>query len=111
MTSISPTISGASDVSDHDARRFVSLPKTTMGWVAVAVGIAYTALMTVMARTVLGLPTWLDFTLGLVPGAAAAILIGLALTRFRERSWLVWLTAAGVLWGFGGWLVFAIMAS
>jgi len=82
---------------DHAAGHFSSLPKTTMGWIATGVAIAYIVLAAVMANTALGLPTWLDFSLALIPGVVAAILVGIALIRERERSWLIWLVAAGLV--------------
>lgn len=74
------------------------------------IAFANLALVTVMARMVLGLPTWLDFSLGLMPGAVATALVAVAMIRFGERSWVLWLAAATLLWSFGGWLVFTYMA-
>ncbi len=91
------------------ASHFTNLPGTPMGWIAVGVTAAYVALVTVMAQVPLGLPTWLDFTLALAPGVAAIVLVGIALIRDRERSWLLWLAVLGIVYAFGGWLIFAAM--
>jgi len=80
------------------------------GWIACLAAFANLALVTFMARAVLGLPTWLDFTLGLVPGAVATTLVAVAMISRREHSWLLWLAAASLVWSFGGWLIFAVLA-
>jgi len=90
---------------------FTSLPGTALGWAAVGVSLAYLLLATVMANTVMGLPAWLDFTLGIGVGAIAAGLQIAAMTKGREHSWMLWLTAAVVVVPFAGWLVFGLLAS
>lgn len=111
MSTLTPATVGPSrSTGSHGAHRFAELPATSFGWIASMIAFANLALVTVMARMVLGLPTWLDFSLGLVPGAVATALVAVAMIRFGERSWVLWLAAATLLWSFGGWLVFTYMA-
>lgn len=92
------------------ASHFTSAPKTTFGWVAFGVAAAYVALAIAMARVPLGMPTWLDFTLGIAPGAVAAVLLGVAMVYRQEHSWLLWLAAIALVPTFGGWIAFLMMA-
>ena len=111
MSTLTPATHGPlSRAARHEGSSLVRLPHTPLGWIAAGAAFAHLTLVTIMSRTVLGLPTWLDFTLGLVPGALATVLLVMAMTRGHEHSWLLWLAAASVLWSFGGWLVFAGMA-
>lgn len=111
MSTLAPATHGPSGrASQHDGSPFTRFPTSPLGWIAAAAAFAHLALATIMARTVLGLPTWLDFTLGLVPGAVATALLAIAMTRGHERSWVLWLAAVSLLWSFGGWLAFALMA-
>lgn len=111
MSTLTPATHGPSGtVEPHEGSPFTALPHTSLGWIAAITAFAYLALVTIMARTVLGLPTWLDFTLGLVPGAVATVLLVIAMARGHERSWVLWLAAVSLLWSFGGWLVFTGMA-
>ncbi len=105
-------VSTSGSTGDHKpvASHFSQLPGSTLGWTAVGLIAAYVVLVTLMARVPLGLPTWLDFTLGLAPGVAGTVVLGFALFRERERSWLVWLAVVGLVYAFGGWLLFAAMA-
>lgn len=90
--------------------RFLTLPGSRLAWTAAAVAFAYIVLAAIMANTVLGLPTWLDFVLGLVPGAAAAILMWIVMVREHEHSWLLWLGLAGLVFYLGQWLVMILLA-
>lgn len=111
MSTLTPATHGPSGtLKSNDAGSFTGLPHSTLGWIAALAAFANLALVTIMARMVLSLPTWLDFTLGLVPGAVATALVATAMLRGHERSWVIWLAAVSLLWSFGGWLVFTWMA-
>lgn len=109
MSTLTPAATGPSDPVVMHASPFRGLPATVFGWIAAAAAFGHLALVTVMARTVLGLPTWLDFGLGLVPGAVAAVLVAMAMARMHERSWVLWLAALTLVWSFGGQLVWLAM--
>ena len=111
MSTTTPATHGPSgSVAPHQESSFAALPHETLGWIAALAALANLALVTIMARSVMGLPAWLDFTLGLVPGALATALVATAMLRNHEHSWVLWLAAASLLWSFGGWLVFTRMA-
>lgn len=92
------------------ASHFNALPKSRLGWITVAIASIYIAWIAIMARVSLGMPTWLDFTLALAPGAAATVLVGYVIARSKEHSWLLWLAALGVVLMFGSWIAFLILA-
>jgi len=67
--------------------KFLGLPLTKVGWWAVGLSLLFVLLFILVTTTPFHLPGMLIMGLGII----AAILVLLAITWKRERSWLVWL--------------------
>lgn len=90
--------------------RLGGLPRTSLGWAAVSVGILYGILGLVMARGAFGveLPEWLGWALGLGIGALA---LGLCIAAYvhKERSFLLVLAVVVTMFWWLQWLILFVI--
>lgn len=86
-----------------DSTRFLARPHTRLGWWAVWLMAAFAVMWIINSFVFIALPAFSDAAwrqtilpvyaiFMLLCGLAAGIVGAIAITRQRERSWLVWLT-------------------